>query len=85
MQALGSFEFGGCQDSRASVIVKFDLSSAEPGDDAPAAIQGKFFKLIGRHRFQSRELARMSDETFRFDRENARDFIFDRDKVGAHR
>jgi len=85
MQALGSFEFGGCQDSRASVIVKFDLSSAEPGDDAPAAIQGKFFKLIGRHRFQSRELGWMSDETFWFGREDARDFIFDCDKVWVHR
>ena len=73
------------RQSRPGVVVKLDLSSAEPGDDAPSVIQGKPFKLIERHRFQSRELGRVSDETFRSGRENARDFIFDRDKVWVHR
>ena len=73
------------RQSRPGVVVKLDLSSAEPGDSAPAVIQGKLVKLIGRHRFQSRELGRMSDETFWLDREDAHDFIFDRDKVWVHR
>ena len=73
------------RQSRPGVVVKLDLSSAEPGDSAPAVIQRKLFKLIGRHRFQSRELGRMSDETFWLDREDAHDFIFDRDKVRVHR
>ena len=73
------------RQSRPGVVVKLDLSSAEPGDSAPAVIQGKSFKLIERHRFQSRQLGRMSDETFRSGRQDPCDFIFDRDKVRVHR
>ena len=71
--------------ARPGVVIEFDLSSAEPGDNAPAVIQSKFFNLLRRYRFQSRELGWMSDKTFRSGRENARDFIFDRDKVWVHR
>jgi hypothetical protein len=71
--------------ARSGVVVEFNLPSAEPGDRAPAVIERKFFNLIGRHRFQSRQLGRMSDEAFRFGRENARNFVFHRDKVRAHR
>jgi hypothetical protein len=71
--------------ARPGVIVKLDLPSAQAGNHAPAVIERKFFNLLGRHRFQSRELGRMSDETFWLDREDAHDFIFDRDKVWVHR
>ena len=71
--------------ARPGIVVEFDLSSAEPGDHAPAVIQSKFFKLIGRYRFQSRQLGWVGDETFWFSREDTRNFVFDCDKVRAHR
>jgi len=73
------------RQSRPGVIIKLDLSSAEPGNRAPAVIERKIFNLLRRYRFQSRQLGWVSDETFRSGRENARDFIFDRDKVWVHR
>jgi hypothetical protein len=71
--------------ARPGIVVEFDLSSAKARDRAPAMLERKFFNLLGGHRFQSRQLGWVGDETFRAGRENARDFIFDRDKVRAHR
>jgi hypothetical protein len=70
---------------RPGIVVELDLPSAQAGDRAPAMIERKFFNLLSRYRFQSRELGWMGDETFRLGRENPRNFIFDRDKVWIHR
>jgi hypothetical protein len=71
--------------ARSGVVVEFDLPSAQAGNHTPAVIERKFFNLLSRYRFQSRELGWMGDETFRLGRENPRNFIFDRDKVWIHR
>jgi hypothetical protein len=71
--------------ARSGVVVEFDLPSAQAGDRTPAMLERKFFNLLSRYRFQSRELGWMGYETFRFGRENTRNFVFDRDKVRAHR
>ena len=71
--------------ARAGIVVEFDLPAAQAGNRAPAVIERKFFKLLARHRFQSRELGWVGDETFWFGREDTRNFAFDCDKVRAHR
>jgi hypothetical protein len=71
--------------ARPGIVVEFDLSSAKAQDRAPAVLERKFFDLFGRHRLQSRKLGRVGDETFRFGRENTRNFVFHCNKVWAHR